>query len=135
MVTRRNTKQKNIVYQAVWDLMGHVSAEDIYNKVYSVDPNISKATVYRNLNVLCEEGKLRRIEPYSHLAEQRFDITVTPHSHAICVKCGKMIDVQLKGENLLNDKAVPMEDGFKVTDHALMFEGLCKDCRDKYKEN
>lgn len=135
MLARRNTKQKNIVYDAVVELVGHVSADEIYAKINKDYPNISKATVYRNLNVLCQEGKLRRIEPINHLSEKKFDSTLKLHSHAICTKCGKMIDVHLRGEEHFESKAKPMEDGFMLTCHELIFEGICSECREKENEN
>ncbi len=131
MLTRRNTKQKNLIYQTVVDLKGHVSADDVYMVISKNYPSISKATVYRNLNVLSEEGKIRRIEPYSHLSEQRFDYLLTPHSHAICSKCGKMIDVYVDGEELIDKNAKSVEEGFELTSHELIFEGICKECRAK----
>lgn len=133
MLIRRNTKQKNLIYQAVIDLKGHVSADDVYRKVSADNPSISRATVYRNLNILSDERKIRRIEPLSHLSEQRFDSLLLPHSHAICLKCGKMIDVHVEGEEFLDKKARPMESGFEFTHHELIFEGICMECRDKEK--
>ena len=135
MLTRRNTKQKNIIYQAVVDLAGHVSADEVYRKISSENPTISKATVYRNLNVLSEEGKIRKIEPNFQFSERRFDYLLTPHSHAICKKCGKFIDVYVEGEENLDKKVKSTEDGFELTSHELIFEGVCKECRTKENKN
>ncbi len=135
MLARRNTKQKNIIYEAVLDLRGHVSAEEVYLKVSKDHPTISKATVYRNLNVLSNEGKIRKIEPSSLFTERRFDFTLMQHSHAICKNCGKIIDVYVENEGDLENKAKPREDGFLLTSHELIFEGICKECRAKENKN
>ena len=135
MLTRRNTRQKNIVYQAVVDLKGHVSADEVYLKISKDNPTISKATVYRNLNVLAEEGKIRRIEPNFQFSERRFDSLLVPHSHAICKKCGKIIDVYVDGEESLDKNVRSTEDGFLLTSHELIFEGVCKECRTKENKN
>lgn len=134
MLVRRNTKQKNIVYDAVLELAGHVSADEVYEKVAETHPSISKATVYRNLNVLSEEGRIRRIEPNFMFEERHFDFRLTPHSHAICSKCGKIIDVYLDNEDSINSKIKTIEDGFELISHELIFKGICKECREN-KEN
>ena len=58
----RNTVQRQLVYRAVQDLACHPTAEEVYGKVVSTHPSISKGTVYRNLNRLAETGMLRKIQ-------------------------------------------------------------------------
>jgi len=135
MVLRRNTKQKNIIYQAVVDMKGHVSADEVYARISGEYPTISKATVYRNLNVLYEEGKLRRIDSNFQFEERHFDALLVPHSHAICNKCGKIVDVYVAGEENLDRRITSIEDGFMLSSHELIFKGICKECREKENKN
>lgn len=129
---RRNTKQKTIVYDTVINNPGcHMSAEEIYNRIHGEHPNISKATVYRDLNVLAEEGLIRKVEEHSYLNEQHFDNRLEHHNHAVCSKCGKIVDVQLPEERNLEKNAISDEEGFILTSHEILFEGICRECRNK----
>lgn len=136
MEKRRNTHQKSIIYETVISNCGrHMSADDIYNLVSKSYPKISKATVYRNLNVLSEEGKICKIVLNPSFIEQRFDDNITKHSHAICKRCGKVVDVVLSEEDSLEENAISGEKGFELLSHEIIFEGICRECRDKEKEN
>ena len=58
----RNTKQREEVLNAVKTLCNHPRAEDVYNCVIDNNPNISKGTVYRNLNLLSELDEISKIQ-------------------------------------------------------------------------
>lgn len=79
---KRNTVQKQLVLQAVRELQCHPTADEVYQHVAARHPSISKATVYRNLNSLAEDGLLRRVAMPD--AADRFDFTVGPHYHIKC---------------------------------------------------
>lgn len=85
----RNTKQKEIIYKSVTTRCDHPTAEMIYSEVKDVLPQISLATVYRNLSQLSEQGKIKRIAVPS--APDRFDKTVSQHSHFICSECNAFL--------------------------------------------
>ena len=129
MAVHRNTMQKEITYEAVASFMGHPNAEEVYSIVNRKYPTISKATVYRNLKTLAEEGRLRRIESYSKLTETRYDLTMSVHSHGVCVKCGKIVDVDVFEEESMDKNSVSREEGFELLSHEIIFEGICKNCR------
>lgn len=129
MAVHRNTMQKEITYEAVASYMGHPNAEEVYSIVNRKYPTISKATVYRNLKTLAEEGRLRRIESHSKLTETRYDLTMSVHSHGVCVKCGKIVDVDVFEEESMDKNSVSREEGFELLSHEIIFEGICKDCR------
>ena len=58
MTSRRNTIQKDLVRNAVYEMRRHVTANEVYEFVKEVYPTIGKGTVYRNLDILVEEGAL-----------------------------------------------------------------------------
>ena len=58
---KRNTIQKQLVLEAVAQLHNHPTAEQVYAQVVKAHPTISKATVYRNLASLSEDGRLRHL--------------------------------------------------------------------------
>ncbi len=125
---KRNTVQKQLVLQAVRELQCHPTADEVYQRVAAHHPSISKATVYRNLNSLAEDGLVRRVAMPD--AADRFDFTVGPHYHIKCAGCGRVIDAPAAYMPRL-DAEVEKETGFHISRHDLVFEGLCPACREK----
>lgn len=122
--SERNTKQKRIVYSALCEL-GHPSATEVYERVHGEYPSVSRGTVFRLLGSFAESGKAKKLRFLG--SDDRFDATMTPHSHIRCRKCGAIADVvslELERE-LLAVKA----EHFSVEGFELAFFGLCDDCR------
>ncbi len=120
---QRNTCQRQVVLSAVQSLC-HATAEAIYVSVAKQYPTISKATVYRNLRLLAKNRQIRLID--GTLGADYFDKTVTPHYHLQCTECGKLFDVSLPYMEKLN--AIPTDSGFTITDHSVLFKGVCAYC-------
>ena len=51
---RRNTRQRQLVLEAVQELCDHPTADEIYLRVREQDDHISRGTVYRNLHLLAD---------------------------------------------------------------------------------
>ena len=73
MTSRRNTIQKDLVRNTVYEMRRHVTANEVYEFVKEFCPTIGKGTVYRNLDILVEEGDLRKVEVPD--GPNRFDLT------------------------------------------------------------
>ena len=127
----RNTKQREEVLNAVKTLCNHPRAEDVYNCVIENNPNISKGTVYRNLNLLSELYEISKIQMPGNESD-RFDIRVDEHDHAYCRVCKKLIDID--ADNSFKSNRQLEESGFRVEKSQLILTGICKDCLDKEKE-
>ncbi|MEG2287924.1 MAG: transcriptional repressor, partial [Ruthenibacterium sp.] len=88
---KRNTVQKQLVLDAVSRLANHPTADAVYNEVVRSHPSVSKATVYRNLAGLAQDGVIRHV-PMPDGAD-RFDHCVAyPHDHIMCTACGAFGD-------------------------------------------
>lgn len=123
---KRNTIQRQLILQAVQELHStHPTAEQIYQRVSEMYPTISKATVYRNLNMLAEEGRLLQLAMPDRA--DRYDDTLTPHYHLCCEKCGNVVDLPLAPLSDLNEQA-QTGCGCRVRAHNLTFSGLCEAC-------
>ena len=108
----RYSKQKKEILKVVLDSYNHPDAKEIYRLVKKNIPNISLGTVYRNLNILVNEGLIRKIFIYN--GNDRYDKMLTNHNHVICQKCGKLHDISF----LLDESNINMfekETGFKIT--------------------
>lgn len=127
---RRNTEQKNLVKQAVFDIHDHVSAEEIYEHIRKSYPQIGKGTVYRNLNILSEEGEIRRVEIPN--GPDYFDFTLKNHYHLRCVDCGKVFDVDMDEVSGLIDQVHDTK-GMKILDYDILFKGVCNKCQNEIR--
>ncbi len=125
---KRNTVQRALVLEAVLRLRSHPTADEIYAEISKICPSISRATVYRNLQQLCEQGEIRRREiPGS---PDRFDHLTNDHCHARCTLCGKVTDIEV--EKVPDMEALVKDDhGFAISGMNLIFDGICPECRRK----
>lgn len=128
----RNTIQRTLTLGAVKKLRNHPTAEEVYAEVAKEHPTISKGTVYRNLKELVENGDIYDIEVPG--AASHFDHNCFEHYHARCIKCGKVVDVDLPYMADLIDKIVDKH-GFEFTGYDLVFKGVCPECRPECQEN
>lgn len=124
----RTTIQQKLVLDALGGLCNHPTVDQVYIKVQQIYPNISKATVYRNLKQLAEEGKILWVDlPGS---PERYDHRVSPHYHFQCRECEKILDIEAKSyDELLDQAKIPK--GFFVESHDLFIKGLCANCQRK----
>ena len=129
-MVKRNTIQRAMVLDAVNKLKCHATADEVYQIVVNEHPNISKGTVYRNLNQLAEMGEIRKIEVPGNA--DRFGHRCHDHYHARCLKCGKVFDVEMDYIKDL-EKQIKDAHGFQFSGHDLMFKGICPDCQKKEK--
>ncbi|MDL2219189.1 transcriptional repressor [Ruminococcaceae bacterium OttesenSCG-928-O06] len=125
MPNNRNTIQRSLVLQAVQAMHNHPTAQQVYQHLAQSHPTLSQATVYRNLNLLAQQGRIRRV---SHLnAADRFDFELRPHYHFRCTACGDVYDApQPYMEELLAPTGVP--EGFAYHNCEVTFTGLCPHC-------
>ncbi len=123
----RNTRQRQLVLEAVRARVDHPSADEIYLDVRRKDARISRGTVYRNLNILAGSGEITRVETPS---ADRYDLRSEPHCHLYCLSCGAVVDAPLSYQRE-DDRRVAEATGFDVRRHQTVFEGLCPVCREK----
>ena len=123
---KRNTIQRALVLEAVNRLKCHATADEIYEDIAKEHPHISRATVYRNLNLLSETGDIRKIETPG--GADRFDHQPHDHCHVRCEKCGRFFDVDMEYVTGL-EKGIRDSHGFAFTGYDILFRGICPDCQ------
>lgn len=102
----------------------HPSAETIYKAVRKKFPTMSLATVYNTLEFLKKHGYLQELnlEP----GKKRFDPDTKSHHHLFCMKCKKILDIQL-------DFPLPLikleQEGYEVMKTHIEFWGRCPKCK------
>ena len=130
-MTRHNTIQRSLVLDVVNRLKSHATADEVYAEVAATHPNISKATVYRNLNLLSEMGMIRKLEIPG--GADRFDHICKEHCHVKCEKCGRVFDIDIPYIDGL-DNRVENRNGFELTGYDILFRGICPDCQKSRKQ-
>ncbi len=127
MNNKRNTIQKQIVFDIFSQMNNHPSAGMVFEAVNAKYPNISRATVFRLLAEAADEGKILRLKLNN--SNDRYDITTCHHHHVVCRECGAVADVDIKiNDASLLDGAVGHE-GFILEKSHLEFVGVCDKCR------
>lgn len=126
-VQRRTTKQRQLVLDIVRRGHEHPTAEEVFASARACNPRISRATVYRNLALLTEEGSLLSVNVGG---VSRFDDASEPHGHLICTCCGRVDDVPLEPGDLqaCMDRA-QRDSCFELTGAQLMLYGICPNCQ------
>ncbi len=120
------TSQRKLILEELMYSREHPSADSIYVKVREHLPNISLGTVYRNLEIMANQGMIIKIETPD--GQKRFDYNTKPHPHFRCEKCGKIEDIPLDLRAPEPDLQDPWVKARKIRSSALYYQGLCRDC-------
>ena len=122
----RMTRQRQVILEELRKVTSHPTADEIYNMVRELQPNISLGTIYRNLDVLTESGMIQRIETDGE--RWRFDGNPENHYHVRCIRCGRVDDVHEYPVMTVDDKIIGLT-GYEIMGHRLDFWGICPDCK------
>ena len=122
----RKSKQREAILRVLKGTSSHVTADWVYEQVRKEILNISLGTVYRNLKLLKQKGKVLELDLANH--QSRFEANARNHYHFRCEQCGRIFDVDEPVDEEINERVARKTD-FKVSYHRLEFRGLCKDCQ------
>lgn len=122
----RFSRKRQSILDCLRSTTEHPGADWIYERLKPSYPHLSLATVYRNLNQLKEEGLIRSVGIVN--GQERFDAVTAPHTHAICTKCGRVIDIAGIPVPLDLAEEVRRLTGYSVTGADLQFTGICAAC-------
>ena len=122
------SRQREQIMETLRENMVHPTAEYLYEIIKKKNPKMSLATLYRNLNKMSDAGKIRKIDGLENSAH--FDHNIHKHYHFICDNCKKVFDISADVAPNIAEKA-QKETGFEVTEHDIVFHGLCRECKNK----
>jgi len=128
MSTLKYSRQRESIKKYLSQTKEHPTADTVYMHIRSIFPNISLGTVYRNLNLLVDQGEALKLS-YGTGAD-RFDANVHPHYHFLCSTCQRVLDLDIDAEGIekINDIAGENFAG-KIQGYSAFFYGKCPDCR------
>ena len=125
--TSKHFRKRDAILQCVRSTDAHPSADWVFEHVKEQMPDISLATVYRNLSLFKDQGLIMSLGTVKGV--ERFDGNTDPHVHFICTECGAILDLpQISVPEELNS-AVAQSSGGRVDNCQLSFTGLCGECR------
>lgn len=122
-----NSKQRNLILNIINNSTKHPTAYDIHKEALKTFPNISLGTIYRNLNLLCKNNMIIKVNTNDSV--EHYDNIKKKHTHFICNICNTIYDV----EETINTKKYI--NGNKVLDYDLKYTGICHKCLNKEEKN
>lgn len=119
----RMTIQRTMILEAISSL-GHASIKEIDGFLNKNSLKLPLTTIYRNINVLLNDHYIRKV--VGSLDDDIYELIPKKeeHSHFICEKCGKIIDVKLSEDF----KQTYDENGNFYLKKHITYYGICKDC-------
>ena len=125
-VTKKHFKKRDAILECLRSTVAHPSADMVHEMLQAEHPDISLATVYRNLALFKQRGEIMSVCTVKGV--ERFDANTNPHVHFICEECDAVSD--------LHEIAIPNSLSQEVTDcsgnqmHScqLTISGLCSGC-------
>ena len=128
-IVRKHSRKRDAILECLRYTTSHPTAEWVYNQLKTTIPDLSLATVYRNLAMFKAEGTIDSVGVYNGL--ERFDFRTDPHAHFICRVCGAVSDInwlELPADTL---QEVEQQTGASVETCRIAVSGVCTACMKK----
>lgn len=122
----RVTPERLTLLEAVFDHHGHLSAEELLDSMKARGLGISRATVYRNLELLVDCGLVRKHRLGSRYLYEHVHPGLD-HDHLVCTECGRIAEFMGAGIQALLSE-VCRAHGFEPDKHQLQIFAVCRDC-------
>jgi Fur family transcriptional regulator, ferric uptake regulator len=124
---KRSSKRDRIV-QVFLRQEGHVSADDLFERVRKEAPGVGRATVYRTLQWMVDAGVARKVDFGEGRSRFEPSYRHPRHFHLICSTCHS------SSEFLSSDVETLMEEiagarNFEATQAVVQIYGTCEQCR------
>ena len=122
------TPQRIAVLEEIIKDKGHRESEDIYLAIKSGKTYVSRATVYRTLNILVQNQFVRKLNLGDGRARYESKINSQHHDHLVCITCRKIIEFMDPNIEMLQEK-IANKYQFSLKRHVHQLFGICKKCR------
>ncbi len=122
----KHTKQREAILEVFLGVRGHITSEDLYQKVRALHEQIGYTTVYRTMKLLCEAGLASE---HNFDGTACYEIAHEHHDHLVCTRCGKIIEFECELIESAQEK-IAAQYGFRVLRHRHELYGHCSDCQE-----
>ncbi len=123
----RVTPERERICREVYTTSFHFDAEDLVSRLQVSARPVSRATVYRTLEVLEECGLVKKIRQIDNKHHYEKSLGLEHHDHLFCESCGNVIEFREDEIERLQDE-VCARFGFRPKMHSLQIYGLCREC-------
>ena len=123
---RRASAQRERIYSLIRENNNHPTALWLFDHLKNEFPALSLGNLYRNLNILMEENRIRaRI---FRDGVEHFDAVLKRHHHFICDQCTGITDIMIPlDENIV--EVIQRKTSHTVNSHTIQFYGICNKCK------
>jgi Fe2+ or Zn2+ uptake regulation protein len=128
----RLTPQRLAIVRELEGDESHPTAQELFERLRPSFPTMSFATVYNTLDTL---AKLRLVGALKHGAAVRYDPNLEPHHHAICDRCGEVVDLPAAPPSPAVQESIANDIGFVVRTEERSYRGLCGRCSRQGESN
>ena len=122
------TKERLMLLEELFGSSGHLDADSLLFQLRSQGKHVSRATIYRTLDLLVQCGLARK----SRLGREHYVYEkVTPgkrHDHMVCTGCGQIIEFY-DADLDERQRQVCLEHNFRPSFYSLQIQGLCQECQ------
>ena len=125
--TTKQFRKRNAILECLRCTHTHPSAEMVHEMLHEEHPDISLATVYRNLTYFKNQGLATSVATVRGV--ERFDANTEPHVHFICNNCDAVIDLHQIPMPRSKDGEIHSSSGCRVESCQLTYTGLCGKCQ------
>ena len=122
------TPQRIAVLEEIVKGTGHRESEEFYLAIKTRKTHVSRATVYRTLDILVQHGFARKLNLGDGRARYETKIDSPHHDHMICNNCGKIIEF-VNHEIEKMQEEIAKHHQFKLQQHIHQLFGICKECQ------
>jgi Fur family ferric uptake transcriptional regulator len=124
----KRTRQREAILEVFLETTGHITSDDLYQRVRDRHANIGYTTVYRTMKIFCEAGLA--IERNFEDGITRYEIPHEHHDHLVCVRCGRIVEFECAMIESAQDR-IAAEYGFRLLRHRHELYGHCPACRER----
>ena len=122
----KHSAKRDELYRLICSTKTHPNAEWIYNQAKPAIPDLSLATVYRNLALFRSQGLIDCVATVK--GQERYDANTVPHTHFICELCGAVTDIETASLSPDIVRRVEEEYPLEISSVSLNFSGTCREC-------
>ena len=119
-------RKRNAILEVLRGTTAHPSAEMVHEMLHEEHPDISLATVYRNLARFKSQGLIQSVATVKGI--ERFDANTNPHVHFVCSSCDAVIDLHQIRMPSAQDYSPEDCSNCRIQNCQLTFTGLCGNC-------
>lgn len=126
----RLTKQRMAILEDVLRSAEHRECDDIYLSLKTKGVSVSRATIYRTMDILEAIGFVRKMDIGDGRARYENKISQSHHDHIICIECGRILEF-VDEEIERRQEEWCREHGFNLVHHVHQLHGICQACQRK----